>query len=119
MPTGAPQTPQGSLPTTQATQSAPTQVQGQDRNESIREQTTLKAAAEMYAACLGANKALKWEFEEFERIFVGTKAVLDGKNELDVALAAAKTALVEPVVTEPPVEMPGPDAPADEFEGVF
>jgi hypothetical protein len=114
--TGAPQTAQNSLPTAQQGRGSPTPHFEQDRNESIRAQTTLKAAAEMYAACLGANKALKWEFEEFERIFTGTKAILDGKNELDVALDIGKKA---GMVAEADPELPGPDAPADEFEGVF
>jgi hypothetical protein len=110
-PVGAPQTAQNSLPTAQQGQGSPTPHFEQDRNESIRAQTTLKAAAEMYAACLGANKALKWEFEEFERIFTGTKAILDGKNELDVALDIGKKA---GMVAEADPELPGPDAPADE-----
>jgi hypothetical protein len=109
--TGAPQSPQNALPTAQQGHGSPTPHFEQDRNESIRAQTTLKAAAEMYAACLGANKALKWEFEEFERIYTGTKAILDGKNELDVALDSAKAA---GMVTEADPELPGPDAPAEE-----
>jgi hypothetical protein len=96
-PVGAPQTAQNSLPTAQQGQGSPTPHFEQDRNESIRAQTTLKAAAEMYAACLGANKALK--------------AILDGKNELDVALDIGKKA---GMVAEADPELPGPDAPADE-----
>ena len=105
-PMGATQTPQNGAPSAQGTPTPAGSSFEQDRNESIRSQTALKVAGEMYAAILGANKALKWEFEEFERVYEGTKAVLDGKNELDVAMGTVKASgLVEDV------EMPGPDAP--------
>ena len=103
---GGAQTPQNGPPSAQGTPTPAGSSFEQDRNESIRSQTALKVAGEMYAAILGANKALKWEFEEFERVYEGTKAVLDGKNELDVAMGTVKASgLVEDV------EMPGPDAP--------
>lgn len=117
---GAPQSPQNGAPGANATPTPTTSPFERDRNESIREQTTLKAAAEMYAAYLGANKALKWEFEEFERIFTGTKATLDGKNEFDTMMDAAKEKME---ATEEKVEMPGPLAPENpedhEFDGML
>ena len=109
-----------------ATPGSPAPQMGADRNESIREQTCLKAAAVQYAAYLGANKALKWEHDEFERIFTGTKATLDGKNEFDSMMDAAKEKME---AVEEKVEMPGPvaaplplDEPGDSdipFDGKF
>ena len=115
---GATQTAQNGAPTVQATQGSPAPHFEQDRNESIREQTALKCAAEMYAAVLSASKK-PWDFEEFERVFTGTKAVLDGKNELDLVMDAAK----EKMEAEPIIDMPGPNAPENpedhEFDGVL
>jgi len=120
MPLGAPATPQNGAFSNPATPGSPAPQMGADRNESIREQTSLKAAAEMYAAVLAANKALKWEHDEFERIFTGTKATLDGKNEFDSMMDAAKEKME---VVEEQVEMPGPVAPENpedhEFDGTF
>jgi hypothetical protein len=108
-PAGGAQTGQSSPAITQGS-NAPTQANyGGDRNESIREQTTLKCAAEMYAAMLGASKGKAWDFEEFEGIYISTKNVLDGKNELDVAMDAAKDA---GLTEEPPIgfdDKPDPD----------
>jgi hypothetical protein len=111
VPAGATQTAQSGVPTTNATPGSPAPQYGQDRNESIREQTSLKCAAEMYAAYLGANKGKMWDFEEFEGIYIGTKAVLDGKDELGVALEAAKQSL-----DAEPEAIPLPEAPLKSFD---
>jgi len=108
--TGATQMAQNSHPSTQGSIAPAPSSFEQEKNESIRRQTCIKAAAVQYGAYLGANKGSKWDFVEFERIFEGTHAVLDGKNELDQALDNAKKTLVDEV------EMPGPDAKLDDKE---
>jgi len=81
-PVGATQT---AHPTSPGASAAP----ALDRDESIRSQTSLKVAGELYASEIVVTSA-PFDAGRFAEIYEGVKGTLDGKTELDQMLAKAK-----------------------------